>query len=602
MERPLFEAAEEQKRAARAAWIRALELTAPIRRNEAPIFPALIDALAERFGDRTALVSETGEWSYRALARRMNRYARWSLDQGIGRGDVVCLVMPSGPDYLAAWLGLTRVGAVAALVNINLAGAMLARAIAMVAPQHILAGAGLAPAITAILPQLANGVRCWAIGESCDAFPSIDDAIDHAAGDALTAAERAAPSLEDRALYLYTSGTVGFPKAAMVSHRRLMEWSHWFAGIMGMESDDRMYDCLPMYHGIGGIAAIGAALVRGGSVALRPRFSARTFWQDVTRWDCTLFQYVGELCRYLVQSPPDPLETAHRIRLCCGNGLSRDIWERFQTRFRIPRILEFYAATEGAFSLYNCEGKVGSVGRVPSFLAHRAPAVLIRLDPDTIEPLRGGDGRCIRCAANEVGEAIGRIVAEGSGGAGRFEGYTDEAASSAKLLHDVFAPGDCWFRTGDLMRQDAEGFFYFVDRLSDSYRWKGETVSASEVAATIASCPGVAEAAVYGVRVPGHEGRAGMAAVVAAPGFDLGALMRALEGRLPDYARPLFLRLTPAIETTATFRPRKQELARDGFDPSATADAIYFNDRAARKFVPLDAALHRRIVSGEVRL
>jgi fatty-acyl-CoA synthase len=598
MERRLFDATE-QSGVARAAWIRALEMTAPIRHDDAPVFPVLIGELADQFGEATALVGEDTRWSYRALAQRMNRYARWGIDQGIGRGSVVSLVMPNSADYLALWLGLTRIGAAVALVNGNLIGESLARAIGMVAPAHIIIDAGLAAGNAAALAQLPGHIRCYATGGPCNAFPNIDDEVARADGAAITIP---APSLGDCALYLYTSGTTGFPKAASISHRRLMEWSHWFSGMMGIDRADCIYNCLPMYHGIGGIVAIGAALVGGGSVAMRPRFSARAFWDDVARWNCTVFQYIGELCRYLVDGPVHPLETAHRIRLACGNGLRREIWERLQARFGIPRVLEFYATTEGALSLYNVEGKVGAIGRIPPFLGHRAPVALIRLDPDTEEPLRGSDGRCVRCAVEQAGEALARIVEDGTGGAGRFDGYTDDAATSAKLLRDVFAVGDCWYRTGDLMRRDKQGFYYFVDRVGDSYRWKGETVSASEVTAAITACPGILDAVVYGVRVPAFEGRAGMAAIVPAPGFDPAELRRALERELPEYAMPLFLRLVSSIETTATFRPRKLDLLRDGFDPEASGDPVYLNDRARKAFVRFDRELYERVLAGAVRL
>jgi len=331
-------------------------------------------------------------------------------------------------------------------------------------------------------------------------------------------------------------------------------------------------------------------------MVIRRRFSAGAFWDDLAATECTLFQYIGELCRYLVQSPPRPSETQHRIRLCCGNGLSADVWERFQTRFRIPRILEFYAASEGVMSLFNPEGKRGSIGRVPPFLAHRFPAALIKLDMETGEPQRGADGRCIHCAVGEIGEAIA------AADRGRFEGYTDGAASARKLLHDVFSSGDAWFRTGDLMRQDANGYFYFVDRIGDTFRWKGENVSTSEVARALAGCVGVVETVVYGVKIPGTEGRAGMASIVTAANFDLARFQQDMAALLPDYAQPLFLRQRSAIETTATLRPLKQDLVRDGFDPAASADPLYFLDRARQIFVALDAALYGRIIAGEIKL
>jgi fatty-acyl-CoA synthase len=346
--------------------------------------------------------------------------------------------------------------------------------------------------------------------------------------------------------------------------------------------------------------AIGATLAGGGSVVLRRRFSARHFWSDIARWDCTLFQYIGELCRYLVNAPSDPQERAHRLRLCCGNGLRPDVWDRFKQRFAIPRILEFYASTEGNFSLCNHEGEPGSIGRIPNFLAHRIPVALIKLDDATGEPSRGADGLYKRCDPGEAGEAIGQIL--GDRPATRFEGYTDARASERKVLRDVFEKGDAWLRTGDLMRKDSRGFFYFVDRAGDSYRWKGENVSATEVAETIAACPGVVQAVAYGVAVPGTEGRAGMAAIVPGQDFALTVLHRHLAERLPSYARPLFLRLCERIEATATFKPRTAELARDGFDPAATCDAFYFDSREHQEYLPLDPLLHDRIERGEIAL
>ncbi len=585
------------------AWVRALEMTAPIGRDPFRSFPVLIEELAERFGPAPALLADDECLSYRDLAERANRYARWALEQGLRTGDVVCLLMPNSPAYLAIWIGLTRAGCVVALVNANLTGASLAHSINVAGPKHAIVGASLAEAVAAVLPRLAPDIQCWSHGRGDPHFPRIDDQVERLSGDRLERSECPPPCLADRALYIYTSGTTGLPKAANVSHARLMQWSHWFAGMMGTGPSDRMYDCLPMYHSVGGVAAIGAVLVSGGSVVIRERFSASRFWDDIVRWDCTLFQYIGELCRYLVTSPPSDYETAHRLRLCCGNGLRPDVWEAFRRRFRIPQILEFYAATEGSFSLYNCEGEPGAIGRIPSFLAHRFPVALVRLDAETGAPLRGEDGLCIRCAKNEAGEAIGKLAtAEGEDAGGRFEGYADDAATAKKVLRDVFAPGDVWFRTGDLMRKDGRGYFYFVDRVGDSFRWKGENVSTLEVAEVIAACPGVIEATAYGVAVPGTEGRAGMAALVASPDLDLAALRRHLAQHLPEYARPLFLRLSREIETTATFKPRKQDLVREGYDPGATTDAIYFDNRLRQAFVPVDAALHERIQASGLRL
>jgi fatty-acyl-CoA synthase len=337
-------------------------------------------------------------------------------------------------------------------------------------------------------------------------------------------------------------------------------------------------------------------------VLIRQRFSTSRFWDDIVEWDCTLFQYIGELCRYLINGAPHPRETEHRIRLCCGNGLRPDVWDEFKRRFRIPQILEFYAATEGNVSLYNCEGKPGAIGRVPSFLAHRFPVALIKCDINTGEPVRSSEGFCISCPANETGETIGKILDDSSGRGSNFEGYTDKDASNRKIVRNVFVNGDAWFRTGDLMRKDQRGYFYFVDRLGDTFRWKGENVSTTEVAETISTCPGVLEAVVYGVIVPGTEGRAGMAAVITSHDFDMAAFRQHVAVRLPEYAHPLFLRIREEIEMTSTFKPKKLDLAREGYDPAVTADAIYFNDRASQSFVKVDAVLYERLQTGNLRL
>jgi fatty-acyl-CoA synthase len=581
------------------AWLRALEATAPIAAHPDRTLPSIIDTLAERFGDAPALISDREILSYRALAARANRYARWALAHGVAKGDTVGLLMPNRPDYMAAWLGIARVGGVVALLNTHLTGRALAHCADIVAPRHVIVAAELIEAWSSALPHLSQRPGLWSCGADVEGFARIDRALKRYADGPLGLAEQRAVTIDDKALYIYTSGTTGLPKAANVSHARVLMWSYWFAGLMDTRPDDRMYDCLPMYHSVGGVVATGALLVNGGAVVIREKFSARQFWDDVARHDCTLVQYIGELARYLVNAPPHPRETAHRLRLACGNGLRADVWERFKDRFGIPHILEFYAATEGNLSLYNVEDKPGAIGRVPSFLAHRFPAAIVKLDPASGDPLRGPDGLCIRCAPDEPGEALGRIEAAAGS---RFDGYTDAAASEKKILRDVLKPGDAWFRTGDLMRRDAKGYFYFVDRIGDTFRWKGENVATTEVAEAIARCPGVRDVSVYGVAIPGTDGRAGMAALVVDDGFDLAALHRHVAECLPGYARPVFVRIRNELETTGTFKHRKDELVREGYDPGATDDATYVSDVQQQAYVRMDVTLFQRLQDGLMRV
>jgi fatty-acyl-CoA synthase len=579
-------------------WVRALEATAPIDANPQRILPGVIGELAHSQGEAEALIWTRGTLTFRALAERANRYARWALGQNLAKGETVCLIMPNRPEYMAIWLGITAVGGVVSLINTQLRGPSLAHCIDIVAPKHLIVADELIGQFRSA--ALTSRPKIWSHGGRAPL--RIDLEVERFSPAPLTPAERRAVTTADRALTIYTSGTTGLPKAANVSHYRLMQWSFWFAGLMDTGPDDRMYNCLPMYHSIGGVVAIGAVLVHGGSVVIREKFSAREFWTDITDWDCTLFQYIGELCRYLINAPAHPRERKHRLRLCCGNGMRGDVWDKFQARFEIPRILEFYAATEGNVSLYNVEGKTGAIGRVPSFLAHRFPLALVHFDAVAGAPALNASGRCIRCATDEIGEAIGRIRDGSSQRGGEFEGYTSAAETERKILRNVFEPGDGWYRTGDLMRRDAGGFYYFVDRIGDTFRWKGENVATSEVAAALMAFPGIAAASVYGVSVPGTEGAAGMATLVADGALDFVELRHHLRRCLPSYARPLFLRLKDGIDVTATFKQNKVALAREGFDLTVVRDAIYFDDPVQEAYVPLDAALYERIDAGRMRL
>jgi fatty-acyl-CoA synthase len=572
------------KPSAGKAWLRALEMTAHIDAAPARTLPVAVEEWAAR-GDAPALLSEGLCLSYRELAQSANRMARWALAQDIAKGDVVAVMLAGGPAYLTAWLGLTRVGGVAALINTHLRGLALAHAVAVAAPKRIVAGDEYEQALreAGIDPALI-----------CNAA-ALNDTIARLSGAPLEENEKRAVTLKDTALLIYTSGTTGLSKAARVSHHRVMQWSHWFAGLTGATSQDRLYNCLPLYHSVGGVVAPGAMLAAGGAVVLREKFSARNFWDDIARWDCTIFQYIGELCRYLLQASGAP--PPHKLRLAVGNGLGGAVWDAFQARFAIPQILEFYASTEGNFSLYNVEGKPGAIGRIPPFLAHRFALALVKFDTQAGLPARGTDGHCIRCARGEVVEAIGKIAT-----ASRFEGYTDKDETQKKILRDVFAPGDAWVRTGDLMRQDEQGFFYFMDRIGDTFRWKGENVATGEVAAAMLDCPGIRDVSVYGVAVPGAEGRAGMAAIVADAGFDPLTVRAHLKNRLPVYARPLFLRMVDSLAVTETFKQKKQDLARQGFDPAAIADPLYWLNPATGAYEVLDRAAYDLITSGKTRI
>ena len=584
------------------AWLRGLELTAPIARNRDRILSTVIEEQAGQLGDAPALLSDRECLTYRQLSQRVNQYARWALDQGVGKGDVVGLLMTNRPEYIAVWLGITSVGGVVSLLNTNLAGPSLAHCIRAVSPKHLIVAAEFAQQFVATLPHLSDAPpTIWIHGDGHDLGPRIDIEIEQKSGAALSKNERRPPNIEDRALYIYTSGTTGLPKAANISHARVMQWGHWFAGMMGTQPTDRLYNCLPMYHSVGGVLSPGAILVAGGALVIREKFSASNFWSDVIHWDCTMFQYIGELCRYLLHAAPSAHENRHRIRMACGNGLAPEVWDRFKERFSIPQIFEFYAATEGGVSLFNIEGKRGAIGHIPSYLAHRFSPALVVFDVEAGEPVRNAQGFCIRCSPNEPGEAIGKVADDPTNIGSRFEGYTNQEASERRILRDVFEPGDVWVRTGDLMRKDEQGYFYFVDRIGDTFRWKGENVATSEVSEAICAFPGVKHANVYGVTIPATEGRAGMATLATDAELDLAGLRDHLISRLPPYARPLFLRIRKNMDLTGTFKYSKTELIRQGYDPDTNNDVVYFDNLQSGAFTRLDKDLYERIQVGGIR-
>jgi fatty-acyl-CoA synthase len=371
-----------------------------------------------------------------------------------------------------------------------------------------------------------------------------------------------------------------------------------FAGATGAGPKDRVYVALPLYHATGGLCALGAALLNGGSVVLKRKFSASHFWSDVVAEDCTMFVYIGELCRYLVNHEPVEDETRHKVRLAFGNGLRPDIWPVMKQRFRIPDILEFYGSTEGNVSMFNFDGREGAIGRAPKWLRKRFNIRLVQFDVESESVIRGPDGLCIECGPGQVGECVGEI---GGDARSDYTGYLDRQASDRKILHDDFERGDAWFATGDLMKMDADGYLYFVDRVGDTFRWKGENVSTNEVAERLQVFDGVNQATVYGVAVDGADGRAGMAALVLDGTFDVKGFGDYVARELPTYAQPLFVRVLPQMDTTGTFKIRKMDLVADGYDPAKIRGPLFFHD-PKRGYIKLTKAVYDRIAEGGVKV
>ncbi|MET0182143.1 MAG: long-chain-acyl-CoA synthetase [Caulobacterales bacterium] len=559
-----------------------------------------LEETIDKHRGNVAIRFEGAEWTYAQLEARANRYANWAAAQGVKQGERVALLMSNRPDYIACWFGLSKLGIVSALINTNLIGGPLAHCINIAEARHVITSGDLADHALQVRDQTAQP-RVWTLDGAHQGAEDLETALAGVSDARPARSVREGVKPNDSALLVYTSGTTGAPKAARMTQIRTLGMLRAFIGGGHATARDRVYLTLPLYHATGGLTGVGFALESGGVLLLRNKFSASHFWEDAVAERATVFFYIGELGRYLLNAPPHDLETKHQLRLGVGNGMRPEVWQRFVDRFKIPRLLEFYGSTEGNVNILNFDGKVGAIGRVPSWLRWRFSIRLIKYDVDADTPVRSADGLCVESDIDEPGEAIGEIKPDDP--RYQFQGYTgDPKQTEKKILRNVFSQGDAWFRTGDLLRKDKDGYFYFVDRIGDTYRWKGENVSTNEVGDVISTTPGITEANVYGVRVEGQDGRAGMAAITPGEGFDLAKLWKTVHTELPSYARPVFLRIQPSIETTGTFKYRKVDLVADGFDPSKSPGVLYFDDASVGGYAPLTPAIYQDIQSGNRRI
>lgn len=562
----------------------------------------LADAIEDAIDDhseRTFISFEGKDVTYADFEARANRFAHWGLSVGLKKGDTVALFMENQPDYIAFWTGMAKLAVRIALINYNLTGAGLAHCIKVADCKAIVMNPELAANYASAKEQVTLSLGAFVLGGAVDGLVQIDKAVDQMGPGRPDRSVRAGVKGGDVALYIYTSGTTGLPKAAKITGVRAQGLMRVFKDATEANHNERILLTLPLYHATGGMCGVGTALNAGGCIILRRKFSASHFWQEAIDNRATMLVYIGELGRYLMNQPPSSLERSHTIRKGFGNGLRADVWAEFVERTGISHLVEFYGSTEGNVNFFNLDGKIGAVGRIPRLLRSRLPARIVKFDVETEQPVRGPDGLCIEAAPDEPGEAVGPINGEPRQ---RFDGYNDEAQSKKKLLRDVFVKGDLWFRTGDLMKMDADGYVYFVDRVGDTFRWKGENVSTSEVEIALSSMPGVTHAIVYGVAVPGQDGRAGMAAITPKQGIDPAALYAHMSKHLPAYARPVFLRFQDDVEITGTLKVKKVDLVKDGFDPMNTTDPLFVVDNDHHTYRQIDAEVMRQIVGGVVRL
>lgn len=576
-------------------------------RNKSTV-PALFAQIVARNPDKPALIYDTtGEvWTFRELQERCHAVAHWARDQGWTEGDVVALFLESHPLVVALWLGLAMVGVEAAFINHNLRQHSLSHCVGVSGARAMVFGVGMTAAVSQVIDSLQPGLVLFSVGEDQD-----EETLSNRQAQNLDTLLSRSPThppsyklkkeFHDRLFYIYTSGTTGMPKAATVVHSRYYRIAAFGFHSFGLCPDDVLYSCLPLYHSAGAIMGAGQCLLFGLTVVIKRRFSASSFWDDCVKHNCTVIQYIGEICRYLLAQPARPSEARHKVRVAVGNGLRPSVWEEFVRRFKIQRVGEFYGATECNCSLINIDGKVGACGFSSRILPNFYPIRLVKVQQDNKSLVRDSQGLCIPCQPDEPGMLVGLI--NHSDPLRRFDGYVDQDSTSQKITHNVFRMGDSAYISGDVLVMDEYGYMYFRDRSGDTFRWRGENVSTTEVEGVLSGLLGHTDVAVYGVPVPGIEGKAGMAAIAHAGGqLDLDALWSAVQKALPSYARPVFLRLMPSVDTTGTFKIQKTRLQDEGFRPDDVGDKIYFLNGRAGGYEVITDELFSAIVEGKVSL
>jgi len=553
---------------------------------------------------------EDQEWTFQDIEDYSNRVGNYLLGLGWKRGDVIAVFLENKPQYVGIILGLSKIGLTAALINTNLMQSSLVHCITVGKASGIIFDECLAPQVEDIANQLRGHGRfefyqldradLLSRQEGSGALEDclvLDQELMGASLSPLPKHIRDGGKTEDSLCYIYTSGTTGLPKAAYQDHARLYMGSNIAVYGCGVNKDDRIYCTMPMYHSSAMWMAVGSSINVGCAIILRKKFSASQFWSDCVRYSATCAQYIGEICRFLLQSKPSPLEKQHKLRMMFGVGLRPEIWKEFVTRFNIPRVLEFYGSTEGTYASINIRNKEGACGFIPQVLNYN-PFALVKVDDETGDVIRSASGLCVTCGPGEPGEMVGLVRTSDRGGPDKFKAYVDaQEPNKGKIIRNVWKKGDMCFRSGDILVMDGEGWLYFQDRKGDTFRWRGENVSTTEVEAVISKILGNSSNVVYGVKVPGSEGKAGMAAIQSESPVDLDKICEGLAAELPSYARPIFIRIVKKLDMTGTYKLQKTQLQKEGFDVGLFEDEVYFKGPRDQRYRRLDIPAYNTLMA-----
>ena len=572
----------------------------PTSNEDTVSMATVLEGTVAKYADRSMIIFEGRELTWGEFNALTNQFAHALMARGVKRGDCVSVMMENRIEMLACTFALQKIGAISSLINFALSGAQLAHCVNISDSCKCLVGEEIYASLDAVRPQLSLNDEdiLWVADQRSNPVPQnaedIVSTLDQYPNTNL--ADTGSILAGSTAMYIFTSGTTGMPKAAKIPHRRWMAAAHAF-GLAGCQAKpgDRFYLCLPLFHGTGLMCGIGSSFYTGASIFLRRRFSASEFWSDVQTYQTTNFIYVGELCRYLLAQPPRPEELNNPLTRVFGNGLRPDIWDEFKQRFGIERVCEFYGSSEGNVSFFNALNKDRTMGLTP------ATVMLVKYDVDADEMVRDKQGNLLQVAKGETGLLLGEIDDKF-----KFDGYTNDDATESKILRDVVKPGDAWFNTGDLIREVDVGFalgkahYQFVDRVGDTFRWRSENVSTNEVGEILNGHDQIEMANVYGVDVPATEGKAGMVSVILKPGqvFDVDAFSTFVNANLTHFSQPVFVRVQPEATTTGTFKLLKGDLRKQAFHIDQVTDDLYVLPPRGKQYQKLERDLYESIMDG----
>lgn len=557
---------------------------------------------AETQQDHPALIFEERTITFGELNALANRYANYFGSLGLKKGDVVALLMENRPEFLIASTGLSKLGVIVSLINNGVRKEVLAHALNICDAKMLIVGHELVGPFAEIRDQVhlkepgsifvenEGQVISLPLGFT-DLKPLLAAASDK------NPATTGTVTSDDIIVYIYTSGTTGFPKACAVTQKRWLVLGNLFTIFGQLSPDTRQYMVLPLYHNSGFDIGYSMTIVSGSTMALRRKFSARNFWSDIRKYNAQIFIYVGELCRYIYNQPEQPDDADNPLKIIAGNGMRGELMEPLRKRFDINTVFEIYGATEGVGSFLNLEQIPGMCGSLD--MLGRRQGEIIKCDLNTGEILKDENGFAMKCGIGETGLLICEINQLNV-----FAGYVNNPkATEDKIIHNVLQAGDCYFDSGDLVCLGEKDYFSFVDRMGDTFRWKSENVSTNQVSNVVNRFGQMEDVNVYGVQVPGMEGRCGMAAVKMLEGevIDWARLGAFVCENLPSYARPYFIRVRDTIDATNSFKQMKQQLQKEGFDPSIISDPLYFLDPEQKVYIPLVPELYAKIVDHTIQ-